>query len=389
MARRKLTYDRVLGPYRDGPRGFRSIIARADGGRDNHFFSSEARARSETARLRALIGEIRSLSVMSALAEYESFLRDKGNKADSVKQTRKRLDRFFTEPDLELRKLTEKGCASYYLAFTTRVIPATDRRPAHPLAADSHRNYLAEAKSFLAWCMAKGWIHKSPLAAVKGVGKRKHGKTQLRIDEARKWMAKARELADGPKGDAGAVAAMMLLLMGMRAGEVVGRVARDLDDGGTILVIGVAKTEAGKRVLNIPWLLQGYLGRVADGKAPGDYLFPSTRRQGGRYVHGGHRYRDWPRENVQRICRLAGVPEVTAHGMRGLHASLAAERGITGQVVAAALGHESFSTTKESYTKRGALEGATQKRALAALGDRNEIGDIVPVPEALGEKSND
>jgi integrase len=354
MVRKRLTYDRVLGPYRDRGSTWRLLIKRADGGRDPFFFSSEARARSEATKLRALIGEIRSYSIMGALNEYEIFLRDKGNKPDSVKQTKARLVRFFPDQDLQLTKLTEKACAGYYRAFVEK-----------GLKADSHRNYLAEAKTFLGWTVSKGWLHKNPLEKVQGVGKRHHGKAQLRIDEARQWMAKAQELADG--GDVGAVAAMMLLLMGMRAGEVVARVARDLDDGGTILVIATAKTEAGRRVLNIPWLLQGYLRRLADGKEPGDYLFPSTRRQGGRYIHGGHRYRDWPRENVQRICRLAGVPKVTAHGMRGLHASLAAERGITGQVVAAALGHESFATTQESYTKRGAVEGARQRKALKVL----------------------
>jgi hypothetical protein len=49
----------------------------------------------------------------------------------------------------------------------------------------------------------------------------------------------------------------------------------------------------------------------------------------------------------------AGVPEITAHGMRGLHSTLAVDSGITGHAVAAALGHESFEkTTAESYVRR-------------------------------------
>jgi integrase len=59
----------------------------------------------------------------------------------------------------------------------------------------------------------------------------------------------------------------------------------------------------------------------------------------------GQHWRDWPRENVQRICRLADVPEVTAHGLRGTHATLAEEEGATGDLVARALGHEHVSTT--------------------------------------------
>ena len=62
-----------------------------------------------------------------------------------------------------------------------------------------------------------------------------------------------------------------------------------------------------------------------------------------------------------------GVPKVTAHGMRGLHGTLAVESGITSHAVASALGHESFKTTAESYAKREAVAGAQQKRALVLL----------------------
>lgn len=43
------------------------------------------------------------------------------------------------------------------------------------------------------------------------------------------------------------------------------------------------------------------------------------------------------------------MPEVTAHGMRGLHSTLTMEAGVTGAVVAASLGHEHVSTTVQSY----------------------------------------
>lgn len=76
---------------------------------------------------------------------------------------------------------------------------------------------------------------------------------------------------------------------------------------------------------------------------------------------------NWPRAFVQRICRLAGVPVVGAHSMRGLHATLAMDVGITGTVVAASLGHEHVSTTTRSYAKGEAVAGAQQRRALTVL----------------------
>jgi len=81
----------------------------------------------------------------------------------------------------------------------------------------------------------------------------------------------------------------------------------------------------------------------------------------------GEHWRDWPRKWVQRICKGAGVPKVSAHGMRGLHGTLAVDRGITSHAVASALGHESFKTTAAHYAKREAVAGAQQKRALAVL----------------------
>jgi integrase len=75
----------------------------------------------------------------------------------------------------------------------------------------------------------------------------------------------------------------------------------------------------------------------------------------------------WPRKWVQRICKAAGVPKVTAHAMRGLHSTPAVDKGITSHAVAAALDHESFKTTAESYAQRDAGAGAQQKRVLGVL----------------------
>lgn len=217
---------------------------------------------------------------------------------------------------------------------------------------DFHRNALAEARTFLKWCVKKKWLPQNPLEGVEGVGRRRHGKEQLRIDEARKWLAKATELAN--QGHDGAVAAMMTLLMGMRCSEVISRIVRDVDDNGTLLWIPDSKTEKGKRTLRVPEMLRPYLRDLAEGKQPGDLLF-------------GLHDRSWPRNWVQRICDEAKVPVVTAHGQRGLHSTLAVEAGETSRAVADALGHESFTTTARSYARPEAVENARQVRALRVL----------------------
>ena len=45
------------------------------------------------------------------------------------------------------------------------------------------------------------------------------------------------------------MAAMMSLLMGMRASEIVSQIVHDLDDEGRLLWIPETKTEAGKRTM--------------------------------------------------------------------------------------------------------------------------------------------
>src|SRR5690349_3962595 len=113
---------------------------------------------------------------------------------------------------MPLAALNSHKCAAYYKALRERTT-----KYGKPLAVDSHRNILAEARTFLKWCTGKSLLRANPLEGVQGTGKRRHGKPQLRIDEARKWQAKAVELAE--EGEDGAIAALVTLVMGLRAGE--------------------------------------------------------------------------------------------------------------------------------------------------------------------------
>jgi integrase len=93
---------------------------------------------------------------------------------------------------------------------------------------------------------------------------------------------------------------------------------------------------------------------LANGRGPEDRLF-------GR--HG----REWVRGWVQRICRMAKVPVVSAQSMRGLHSTLAEESGVSAHSVARALGHESITTTHQHYTAPSAVANAKQRHVLRVL----------------------
>jgi integrase len=340
--------ERVLGPYPIGKQ-WRVVVVGPGGERDSRFYPSEEKAREVIRAVRREFAKEGDKTVKEGLEMYERYLLDdKGNKPGSVEDTMYRLGAFFPDDEMLLRDLNSRVSAAYYESLRSR-----KTRLGRSFSVDSHRNILAEAKSFLRWCVRKQkWIVRNPLDEVEGVGKRRHGKTQLRVDEARKWLAKAVGLADD--GEDGAVAALLALVMGMRANEIVSRVVRDLDDDGQLLWIPDSKTEAGRRTLQVPELIRPFLKDLAEGKAPDAKLF-------------GHHWRDWVRKWVNRICDMADVPKVTAHGMRGLHSTLAIENGVSAHVVAASLGHESSTTTVQSYVKPEAMAGAQQRRVLNVL----------------------
>ncbi|HET6282547.1 MAG TPA: site-specific integrase [Polyangia bacterium] len=353
--------ERVLGPYPHAGR-WRLIVVGPGGEKTRQEYESKKEAERVKVWVTRELQIAEERTIGDTKKEYAMYLRDeKQNKPGSVEDTEYRLGMFFVEvgedgkvsrrlDDEALSSITPKKGAELYAALRHR-----KTKSGKPLSVDSHRNILAEAKSFLKWCAGKKWVVRNPLDEVEGVGRRRHGKEQLRIDEARRWQAKAIELAD--RGEGGAIAAMMCLLMGMRCSEVVSRVVRDLDDDGKLLWIPDSKTLAGRRKLQVPDFLQPYLIGLAKGREASAMLF-------------GEHWRDWPRKWVQRICKAAGVPKVTAHAMRGLHSTLAVDSGITSHAVAAALGHESFKTTAESYAQADAVASAKQKRALEVLTGR-------------------
>jgi integrase len=169
-------------------------------------------------------------------------------------------------------------------------------------------------------------------------------------------------------GDEGSIAAMMTLLMGLRASEIITRTPRDVDDEARLLWIDdsstqdgkdwTPKTEKGRRTIEIPEPLRPYLAKLAEDRKGKARLF---------WIPDGEHWRDWPAEQVRRICKLAKVPVVSAQSMRGLHSTLAVEAGATGHLVASTLGHESFSTTKESYARSDAVGRAERKRAMDVI----------------------
>ena len=167
--------------------------------------------------------------------------------------------------------------AKHYEELRPRPSPKTNK----PFAADTHRNLLAQTKSFLGWCVERHWLRANPSAGVKGIRRRRPrgkslGKTgnTLRVKEARAWYVKAVELAGA--GDQGATAALLAMLLGMCASEIASRRVADLDEDGApgdLLWIPCAKTPPGRRTLEVLAVLRPLLVECAEGTAAESHLF--------------------------------------------------------------------------------------------------------------------
>lgn len=333
---------RVNGPYQHR-RKWRLVVVDSDGTRDVRSFDNRKDAEEAAEAFQRLYCGRAITTIEEALAEYERSQRGR-KKPQSITTTMYRLSAFFAGKGA-LRCDRVSGMDARYAELTETWAVAT------------HRTALSEARAFGAWLVERRYCQTSPMDGVKAVGRIRHGKAQLRIDESRRWLAAALELA--PKYT-GAVAAMCGLLLGLRASEIVGRTVRDLDDDGRVLWIDETKTEAGKRRVAVPEILRPWLVRLTVDKLPTALLFGRTRF--------------WVRRWALRICEEAGVPPVCAHGLRGTHASLAIEAGASPDLVARSLGHASSAVTLEAYARADSQADATAGSAWGTLRGTRALG---------------
>lgn len=343
---------RVYGPYK-ARSGYRMVVVEGNARKSIVVGSIAAgeKLRADIAQALATRGD---QTIADALAEYQDYLlRVRG--ATTASHIVRAIGRFLNE-NTSLGAISAAHAASLYIAETRRVISSKGQ----PIAAASHHTLLQQCRRFYAWAVEQGYASQNPFASVKPIGKPKVGKSQLRIDEARGFVALAVKKAQ--KGDAAATCALMALLLGMRASEVLHRVVRDLDDGGKVLWIPRGKTDNARRRLEVPEVLRPLLLQLADGKSPLDLLFGTSP------VHRGKPLSDaWLWDHVRKLCDQAGVPRVSTHSLRGLHSTLALEAGATASAVAAALGHGSFQITAKHYAAPGTLERVRSKAVAQTL----------------------
>ncbi len=357
---RRRSSARVLGPYEE--RGRWRLIIVEDSGRRSVFLPTREEALRFKAGTQREITPPPSRRIADVLTQWHTHkLREAQCKPESIEHQCRRL-RAFLAPvgEQDIAALTPKRAAALYEEATQRPSPKTGCLP----AVASQRFDLWAAQCFFRWVVRHGYIGASPFRDVKPVGKVNAGKSQLRIEEARRFTAAAIGYFEETQQSL-AIGALVALTMGLRTSEVLDRVVRDLDDGARYLWIDAGKTANARRHLEVPELVQPYLLRLAAGKRPDEHLFGESRS-------GGRRYRQKMWEMVRKLCQRAAVPVVCTHSLRGLWATLAVQSGAASHVVAANLGHHSFQVTERHYAQGAVVKNAATARVVGVLGSSSE-----------------
>jgi integrase len=336
---------RVSKPYRNRDRWRVRVIDTQTGAIKNHIYATEVDALAARPKLLREYQRPVGVPMFEALKEYETHLKTRGNVASrgpnkprTVETTMQRLRGVFAS-EIVTGELTAKVMMDLWSKWVAGK------------ATDTALNTLAQVRTFLGWLERRQWTkHREVLTGIEVVGRRKKGKAKLSQDEAEKLVTWCLANPD----DVGAIATLCAYWLGMRATEIVSRIVQNLDAKGTLLDITESKTEAGERTLKLPTKLQPLLANLAKGKQQDDLLFGEVDRH-------------WLRRVVKQSCKAAGVRVVGPHGLRGTHAKVAREVGVSGVLLAAAMGHESERTTTEHYAGRAAVAQGSVERITTSL----------------------
>jgi integrase len=323
--------DRVVGVY-DAPGGARLVWV-VDGRRGARLYPSRAAAEDAARTLtRELAVEDSSLAALAAT--WVASL-------DVQESTRATVAR-------HLRYLLGSLGETPVVRLTARALEAQVEQVRPRYAAATLRTMIGRVKELTAWLFKRRFTRSDLGAALVRPRGESRGKPQLRLDEGRRLLS---ALLSCPRPSS--VLLACCLLLGLRRGEALALTARDLDQGGAVVVIERGKTRLASRRLQVPDCLRPRLLDLAAQVPPGERLCPI-----------GHAALV---KALRRHLRALDLPLVCVHSLRGLHATAAREAGATGHLVAAQLGHASPSTTEQHYTAPGTSDRLAHRAALRVL----------------------
>jgi integrase/recombinase XerC len=351
MPAKRGEYPRVTGPYPHGPK-WRCKIHTGPG---TFVWTKPPQDRADLAwdfaqaALEAVKAkDIGPLTIGGLCLGYLERLRQRGCKEATIDNARVRLAGLLAEHEhLEVASVSTKRARAIYQALVD----------SGRAAAATHHKSLDYARSAWRWAVKHGMVKANPWSDIDKIGRASRGKLQLRVDEAKRL---SDVCAEHMLTDDRALALLLCLMLGLRRSEVAKRVVRDVDQGCTVLVIEDPKTPNGYRRPEIPEFMRAAVRTRCANRDPGEPLL--------RTANGTRLYSHYLENALRHYSRLAGVPAVTPHGLRGGFATALVEAGALTHLVAAVMGHGSFENmTAKHYVDQDANDRAKQKRRLGVL----------------------
>lgn len=370
----------TFGPYQHGAR-WRLKATYQGGGHKWLAYPSEADARKAKRALELTIEREAGTEVSTAIELYQEHLRTKPikrrknqlMKPGSIATKIVRIRAFFVdELEEKLSYMSEAKGKAMLAALAARKSRQGKNRT---MSYDTVKGTVSAVQDFMAWGHQEGHgARKDVFSKLEAEGEAAPLKDPLRVDEARRWMAHAKALAEA--GDEQAVAALAAFDMGLRSSEITSRKVRDLDNGGTQLFVANAKTKNSDGLVDIGPDVQPYLRRLAEGRAPEEFLFPS--------VAALQDPKGWLLRATTRIASEAGVPRTTPHGLRRTAATLVARaRGM--QAASLLAGHADTGVTTRHYVDPAVGRAEQNDRLREMLGTVPEVNRSQTVPNGVGQ----
>jgi integrase len=353
MGRRRKTTDRVLGPYERKDGRF-SIVLRGPGKPDEHMcFVTRRKALLAKQEMESVIAATAPVTLGQAVEDYRSHLLATGRKKST-----------YDEAGWRLNPLVEIAGDSLLVQDLKR--RHLEKRLATVPSVTAKKGTLVRMRHFCQWMIKTGLITRDPAEGLEVEGVVKRGKPKLTRVEARKLVGHLWGVLESGSDEERekALAILLLVYCGLRSGELLRLQSRDLDMEATPAVIQVervAKTTAGFRDFEIPAPIATALHKRTMDRDLDSWLWPSDT------TSTGHRCASWILCAVKDACEAVGVTVTGPQGLRGTHARLCREAGVTAHTIATQLGHESESVTIGSYVGKDTDEQEKGRRALQVL----------------------
>jgi integrase len=275
--------------------------------------------------------------------------------------------------NIMLHILKESGTQPYAAIKKAHVAAGIDRRAKTPSAA---RNFLDTLKGLFRWAREREFVKEDPTANVKPPKRRKTGGFPPWTREdvqayQRRW----------PLGTRQRVWLDVILYTGPRRGDaaVIGKQhVKDVrNPDGTISKVAQFRTEKSGRTVTVTIPILPVLQRTLEAGPTGDLAWIC-----------GARGRPFAKESFgnefSAAARAAGIMK-SAHGVRKIAATIAAENGATAHQLMAIFGWTNIRQA-EVYTR----EAERARLAAQAISTLDETGTSIPAPSdevrAIGEK---